>query len=81
MTTTQTEIDTIPDTTDNKLTPEQLEAFGEELDAIRQRVIADLGEEDAAYIRKRREDASAASRSPAGRCSTCRRPGRSPSPR
>ncbi len=33
------------------LTPEQLRAFGEELDAIRQRVIADLGEEDAAYIR------------------------------
>ena len=33
------------------LTPEQLQAFGEELDAIRQRVIADLGEEDAAYIR------------------------------
>ncbi len=33
------------------LTPEQLEAFGEELDAIRQRIVADLGEEDAAYIR------------------------------
>ncbi len=33
------------------LTPEQLEAFGEELDAIRQRLVADLGEEDAAYIR------------------------------
>ena len=33
------------------LTPEQLEAFGDELDAIRQRVIADLGEEDADYIR------------------------------
>ena len=33
------------------LTPEQLEAFGDELDAIRQRVIADLGEEDATYIR------------------------------
>jgi len=41
-------------TTDNgtqKLTPEQLDAIGAELDAIRQRVIADLGEEDAAYIR------------------------------
>ncbi len=34
-----------------KLTPEQLEAFGNEMDAIRQRIIADLGEEDAAYIR------------------------------
>ena len=33
------------------LTPEQLKAFGEEMDAIRQRLIADLGEEDAAYIR------------------------------
>jgi fatty acid desaturase len=35
----------------NHLTPEQLDAFGEELDAIRQRLIADLGEEDATYIR------------------------------
>ncbi len=34
------------------LTPEQLEAFGEELDAIRARVVADLGERDAAYINK-----------------------------
>jgi fatty acid desaturase len=34
------------------LTTEQLDAFGAELDAIRQRVIADLGEADAAYIRK-----------------------------
>ncbi|MEQ6900088.1 acyl-CoA desaturase [Nocardioides sp. YIM 152588] len=33
------------------LTPEQLEAFGGELDAIRRRILADLGEEDAAYIR------------------------------
>ncbi len=33
------------------LTPEQLEAFGAEMDAIRQRVIAELGEEDATYIR------------------------------
>jgi fatty acid desaturase len=40
-------------TTDRKvrLTPEQLEAFGNELDAIRQRIIGDLGEDDAAYIR------------------------------
>ena len=33
------------------LTPEQLDAFGKELDAIRTRVMADLGERDAAYIR------------------------------
>ena len=34
------------------LTPEQIESFGEELDAIRQRVLADRGEADANYIRK-----------------------------
>jgi len=34
------------------LTPEQLEEFGAEMDAIRHRVMADLGEADAAYIRK-----------------------------
>lgn len=34
------------------LTPDQLEAFGAELDAIRDRVLADLGERDAQYIRK-----------------------------
>jgi NADPH-dependent stearoyl-CoA 9-desaturase len=34
------------------LTPEELEAFGAEMDALRQRLIAELGEEDAAYIRK-----------------------------
>jgi len=33
------------------LTAEQLEEFGNELDALRQRVFADLGETDAAYIR------------------------------
>ena len=33
------------------LTPEQLAAFGAELDAIRTRVIASLGDEDATYIR------------------------------
>ena len=33
------------------LSTEELEELGKELDAIRQRVIADLGEEDAAYIR------------------------------
>ena len=37
---------------DARLTPEQLDAFGAELDAIRQRVIADLGERDANYIRR-----------------------------
>ncbi|HWI97352.1 MAG TPA: fatty acid desaturase [Solirubrobacterales bacterium] len=34
------------------LTPEQIESFGEELDAIRRRVLADRGESDANYIRK-----------------------------
>jgi linoleoyl-CoA desaturase len=34
------------------LTPEQLEAFGAELDAIRARVVADLGERDASYINR-----------------------------
>ena len=33
------------------LTTEQADAFGRELDAIRERVIADLGERDASYIR------------------------------
>jgi fatty acid desaturase len=33
------------------LTPKQLQSFGEELDAIRQRVLADRGERDANYIR------------------------------
>ena len=33
------------------LTPQQLEAFGAEMDAIRQRIIDELGEEDATYIR------------------------------
>ena len=33
------------------MTPEQLEEFGNEMDAIRQRVIGQLGEEDATYIR------------------------------
>ncbi len=35
----------------NRLTPAQMEEFGDELDAIRQRIIGELGEEDAAYIR------------------------------
>jgi NADPH-dependent stearoyl-CoA 9-desaturase len=34
------------------LTPAQLEAFGQELDAIRARVVADLGERDADYINR-----------------------------
>ena len=38
-------------TTHQKLTPDQLDAFGEEMDALRQRILADLGEDDAAYIR------------------------------
>jgi fatty acid desaturase len=39
-------------TTIPELTPEQIESFGEELDAIRRRVVADIGERDADYIRK-----------------------------
>jgi len=39
-------------TTPPQLTPEQLDAFGRELDAIRERVLADLGERDADYIRR-----------------------------
>src|ERR1051326_5596107 len=34
-----------------ELTPEQTEAFGAEMDALRRRVVADLGATDAAYIR------------------------------
>ncbi len=34
------------------LTPEQAEAFGRELDAIKERVMADLGQRDADYIRR-----------------------------
>ncbi|NPC96140.1 acyl-CoA desaturase [Nocardioides sp. zg-DK7169] len=34
-----------------RLDPEDLERFGAELDAIRQRILADLGEDDARYIR------------------------------
>ncbi len=35
-----------------QLTPEQLDQLGAELDALRNRIMADLGERDAAYIRK-----------------------------
>ncbi|MBZ5734275.1 acyl-CoA desaturase [Nocardioides sp. TRM66260-LWL] len=38
-------------TSTRPLTPEQIEEFGAEMDAIRQRVLADLGEADATYIR------------------------------
>jgi fatty acid desaturase len=34
------------------MTPEMAEGFGRELDAIRERVLADLGERDATYIRR-----------------------------
>jgi NADPH-dependent stearoyl-CoA 9-desaturase len=34
------------------MTPEQAEAFGRELDALKERVIADLGERDTTYIRE-----------------------------
>ena len=34
------------------LTPEQADAFGRELDALKERVIADLGERDVTYIRR-----------------------------
>jgi NADPH-dependent stearoyl-CoA 9-desaturase len=34
------------------LTPEQADAFGRELDAIKERVMADLGQRDADYIRR-----------------------------
>ncbi len=49
-----TDISTTP-LTDEKyhgLTAEQIEQLGTELDDLRQRVIADLGEADAAYLRK-----------------------------
>jgi fatty acid desaturase len=35
-----------------ELTPEQLDAFGQELDALRASVVADLGERDAEYINR-----------------------------
>ena len=34
-----------------KLSPEQIEAFGKEMDDLRARIVADLGEADADYIR------------------------------
>ena len=41
----------MPSTAPN-LTPEQLDALGEELDAIRARVVAELGERDSDYINR-----------------------------
>ncbi len=40
-----------PDNPLHRLTPEQLEALGRELDALHEEVFADLGERDARYIR------------------------------
>ncbi len=37
---------------DRELTPSELDAFGAELDALRKRTLADLGEVDARYIRR-----------------------------
>jgi fatty acid desaturase len=34
------------------LTPDQLEAFGEELDALRRRIVDDLGDRDVTYLRR-----------------------------
>ena len=34
------------------LTPEQIDAFGAELDDLRRRTVADLGERDRDYIEK-----------------------------
>jgi fatty acid desaturase len=35
-----------------QLAPEQIDAFGKEMDALRRRVVAQLGEQDANYIRR-----------------------------
>ncbi|GCD88303.1 acyl-CoA desaturase [Nocardioides sp. LS1] len=51
MTTHTTSTDTTHQVSAGSTGEIDLDAFGAELDAIRQRVIADLGEEDAAYIR------------------------------
>ena len=48
MTSTASSIPTTPVT----LTPEQVEEFGAEMDALRRRLVDSLGDEDAAYIRK-----------------------------
>jgi fatty acid desaturase len=41
---------TVENTGNRRLSPEELEAFGAEMEAIRQRIVADLGEQDSAYI-------------------------------
>ena len=41
---------TVENTGNRRLSAEELEAFGAEMDVIRQRIVADLGEADAAYI-------------------------------
>jgi fatty acid desaturase len=41
---------TVENTGNRRLSPDELEAFGAEMEAIRQRIVADLGEEDSAYI-------------------------------
>ena len=41
---------TVENTGNRRLSAEELEAFGQEMDAIRQRIVADLGEKDSAYI-------------------------------
>lgn len=41
---------TVENTGNRRLSPEELEAFGAEMEAIRQRIVADLGEKDSAYI-------------------------------
>ena len=41
---------TVENTGNRRLSAEELEAFGAEMDAIRQRIVADLGEQDSAYI-------------------------------
>jgi fatty acid desaturase len=41
-----------PDTQRTPLSSQQIEAFGAELAAIRERVVAELGERDASYIRR-----------------------------
>jgi NADPH-dependent stearoyl-CoA 9-desaturase len=49
--TTTIEAPPLPPSSFPAMTPEQFQSFGEELDAIRQRVLADRGERDADYIR------------------------------
>jgi len=42
---------TVENTGNRRLSADELERFGAEMDAIRQRIVGELGEEDAAYIR------------------------------